>query len=171
MDAATPDSYPFGTLINSGETVSFEAVPAEGFRFVEWTGDLEGEAATATLVMTCEKAVTAVFVPITYSLTTSVEGGMGGTVRVEPPPSAEGFVAGSSVTLSAEADDGYAFSHWSGASAEGNPVTVVMEADASVVAHFRVASAFSWWWLLAAGVAIALPAYIIASRRAAGRAG
>jgi hypothetical protein len=149
----TPVSYPYSTPIDSGDAVTFEALPAEGFRFVEWTGDVEGETATAKLVMTCEKTVTAVFAPIIYSLTT-------------------GFVAGSEVSLRAEADEGYTFSHWSGAaSGQGNPAAVVMKADTSVVAHFRVVSTFSWWWVPAVGGAVALPILFIVSRRSSSRAG
>ena len=171
MNADIPDSYPHGALVASGETVTLDAVPAEGFRFVEWTGDLEGESATATLVMTCLKTVTAIFAPVTHSLTTSVEGDLGGAVRMDAPPSAEGFVAGSEVTLIAEAEDGYTFSHWSGdASGRGNPATIVLAADASAVAHFRVAPTFPWWMLAVGGVALALPVFFIASRRSAGRA-
>ena len=172
VNADTPDSYPFGILISSGETVVLDGLPADGFRFVEWTGDAGGESATAALVMTCEKTVTAVFAPVIYSLTTSVDGGFGGAVSLETPPTAGGFVAGTEVVLNAEADDGYAFSHWSGAvSGQGNPTTVVMTADASVVAHFRVASTFPWWMLAVGGVAVALPVVFVMSRRSAGRAG
>jgi hypothetical protein len=168
----TPVSYPYSTPIDSGDAVTFEALPAEGFRFVEWTGDVEGETATAKLVMTCEKTVTAVFAPIIYSLTTSVEGDVGGAVQVETSSSAEGFVAGSEVSLRAEADEGYTFSHWSGAaSGQGNPAAVVMKADTSVVAHFRVVSTFSWWWVPAVGGAVALPILFIVSRRSSSRAG
>lgn len=46
-----------------GETVTLEAVPAPGWTFAGWSGDLAGEANPAALVMTADRSITATFVP------------------------------------------------------------------------------------------------------------
>ena len=80
----------------------------------------------------------------------------------------QGYAAGTPVTLSAVAEEGYRFSHWSGGIAsEDNPVTLVMNSAQEVKAHFVPTSSFSWWWIVpgVGVVAIALPLYFLVTRK------
>ncbi|MDW7690875.1 T9SS type A sorting domain-containing protein [Flammeovirgaceae bacterium SG7u.111] len=67
--------------------------------------------------------------PGTYTLTTSVRGQ--GSVS----PDGGSFTAGSTVTVTATPANGWTFSNWSGGYT-GNPATVTMDADKSIVAVF-----------------------------------
>jgi hypothetical protein len=74
-----------------------------------------------------------------YTLTTTVEPATGGSVSVNPPPDCGGdqYTVDTVVTLTAEANVGYAFDHWSGdAGGSVSPVTVTMDGDRDVTAHF-----------------------------------
>ena len=63
----------------------------------------------------------------------------GGTVTANPPAPEDGYDAGTVVTLTARANEGFAFSNWSGTvSSFQNPVTVTMDATQSVTAHFSI---------------------------------
>jgi murein DD-endopeptidase MepM/ murein hydrolase activator NlpD len=46
----------------AGSTIRVSAVPAEGFRFVRWGGDLDSEEASTILVMDTDRAVTVEFI-------------------------------------------------------------------------------------------------------------
>jgi len=46
------------------QTVVVRAIPADGFRFIRWSGDLEGTEAVSTLVMDGDKFITAEFEPL-----------------------------------------------------------------------------------------------------------
>jgi hypothetical protein len=63
----------------------------------------------------------------------------GGTITANPAPGGDGkYAAGTVVTLTATANPGYAFSHWSGnASGSDSTTTVTMAEDRSVMAIFR----------------------------------
>jgi hypothetical protein len=48
-----------------GQVVSLTATPAQGWRFVNWSGDLNGSSPTLPLTVTENHAVTATFAPLT----------------------------------------------------------------------------------------------------------
>lgn len=75
IGGARPASYPFTTTLDSGTEVDFTAIPSFWYRFSGWSGDLEGVENPATLVIDCEKEVTARF-----SLNWPLIGGMSGGV-------------------------------------------------------------------------------------------
>ena len=69
-----------------------------------------------------------------YTLTVSIDGGSGSVL-----PENREFTPGSTVSLSAVADLGYAFSSWSGdLSGSDNPTNLTMDADKSITAIFAV---------------------------------
>ena len=74
VDGVAPDSYPADLEFESGEAVTVEAVPVPGYRFDGWGGDLSGITNPATLVIDCNKTVTAVFSEIMHTLTVEVSG-------------------------------------------------------------------------------------------------
>ena len=113
--------------------------------------------------MSCTKTVTAVFAPVLHILETSVHPGGSGEVIIEPLPStSEGYPPSAEVSVEAIASEGYQFSHWSGdATGSQNPVTIVMDSDTQLVAHF-VPQSFPWWWLVLGigAIAITVPVYL-----------
>jgi N-acetylneuraminic acid mutarotase len=73
-----------------------------------------------------------------YSLTTSVNPGGTGSISASPAPNCgTQYTTGTVVTLTANANSGYAFSNWSGdASGSANPTGIVMDGNKSVIANF-----------------------------------
>jgi uncharacterized repeat protein (TIGR02543 family) len=134
VDETAPVSYPATIDIPSGETVNLEAVPAPGFRFDRWDGDLTGNANPASIMMTCNKTVTVVFRRVVHTLTIQVDG-QGSTT---PEAGKRGYVSGSTVTIEAIADNGWQFDGWTGEVAEpaSAATEVTIDSDKTVTANF-----------------------------------
>ncbi len=122
----------------SGEVVQFMAVPAEGYEFDYWNGDLSGESDTSRLVMDGNKWVVAHFSPVeaipgTYALRVEADPPEGGYVR----PTSGVYESSEVVTVMAVAVEGYEFNYWSGdLSGESDTSRLVMDGNKWVVAHF-----------------------------------
>jgi len=70
-----------------------------------------------------------------YNLNVSISPSATGTVS----PLGGKFESGTMVTLNAVSAPGYLFDYWSGdASGTDNPITIIMDSDKSVTAHFRL---------------------------------
>jgi len=133
----TVTRQPDRTLFNDGTTVRLTAVPDAGYKFAGWGGDAAGLGANPLNVkMTSDKAITALFVPIvTYSLTTTVAGGFGGTVSRNPNLTT--YAPGSTVQVLGMPSPGYYLHHWSGdATGSANPITVTMNSNKTISAYF-----------------------------------
>jgi hypothetical protein len=92
----------------------------------------------------------------------------GGTVTLEPSPSAEGYVAGLEVILTAVASEGYEFVDWSGAlTGSENPITIIMDSDKGITANFNEVSpsSFPWWWIVVGVGVVALLVYFLVLRK------
>lgn len=169
MESVRPGEYPKTYVYPPEQPLTLEAMPAPGYRFVSWSGDVDADGETASVTMSCDKNVTAVFAPIPHAPMIHTEPRTGGEVTMEPQPSAEdGFAPGTQVTLTAIAAEGYRFSHWSGdVSGEANPVIVLTDSAREVNAHFVEAPPFAWWWIGpgVGVVVIALPLYFLVVRR------
>jgi uncharacterized repeat protein (TIGR02543 family) len=153
--------YPEGT------EVLLTAIPATGFDFVVWEGDLDcsrpggspmllksggpgGGGPQGPGVLPCyepeilvtvdkDMTVSAVFVPVGGTHFTL-------TLNVDPPgsgtidamPQLDTYPQGAAVSLQAEPAEGFEFTGWSGnASGTLNPVHVVMNNDLQVTANFQ----------------------------------
>lgn len=123
-----PEAGPY----EAGSTVSLTPVADAGWHFDHWSGDLTEDANPATLTMDANKAVTATFVQdtVTYTVTTHVDGDgevLGGGT----------YADGATATLTAVADPGALFDHWSG-DAEGSNATIelTVTSNLDVTAHF-----------------------------------
>ncbi len=124
---------PPGPMYPEGTTVTLTANAAAGWYFDHWEGALTGSANPATLVMDVDKAVTAVFLQYTYTLTVNVIGQ--GSVAANP--AGPTYPSGTSVALTATATSGWRFDHWEGAlTGSTNPATLVMDGDKTVTAVF-----------------------------------
>ncbi|MGB5925597.1 MAG: hypothetical protein WBH01_05830 [Dehalococcoidia bacterium] len=74
----------------------------------------------------------------TYALSVYESPSGSGTVTPSPSQPSGGYTAATEVTLTAEANEGYEFDHWSGTSNNNiNPTTVTMNSDKSVTAYFE----------------------------------
>lgn len=132
----TTDPEP-GTYTHAeGEEVTVEALPDEGYEFVEWTGDHNGTDSTITVPMDEEKSITAVFdeqPQKEYNLTINVDG-EGST---NPTEGTYTYAEGEEVTVTAIPDDGYYFDNWTGDHKGTNEeITITMNEDKSITAHF-----------------------------------
>jgi len=116
-----------------GTEVNVTATAADGYVFDHWSGDVEETATSVNTTMASNKSITANFA-LTYDLTVNVEPVEAGEVILsEEGPYKEDM----EVTLTATPADGYVFDHWSGDfSGDTNPVTITMDSDKPVTAHF-----------------------------------
>jgi hypothetical protein len=72
---------------------------------------------------------------IFYELTTSTDSEHAGTIALNPPGGY--YLAGTEVTVTANAATGYAFGHWSGdLTGSANPETIIMDSAKTITAHF-----------------------------------
>ncbi|UCF12932.1 MAG: hypothetical protein JSW06_01410, partial [Thermoplasmatales archaeon] len=124
---------PPGGIYPSGTVVTLTAVPAAGWTFSHWSGDLSGSSNPETITMNGNKVVTAHFTQDQYTLTVSVVGN--GSVTLNPPGGT--YLSYTVVTLTANADPGWTFSHWSGnLSGSNNPENITMDGNKTVIATF-----------------------------------
>jgi hypothetical protein len=136
--SVTPDNTgtvtPSGGVYDDGTSLALTAQPSSGYIFDCWIGDAHGSTNPVTIIMDSDKDITAYF-RAQYALSTSVTPDNTGTVT----PSSGVYIDGTRITLTAEPVAGYSFDYWSGdVTGEENPVTVVMDGDISVIAHFAV---------------------------------
>jgi len=126
---------------DEGAVVDLVAEAEEGYRFIEWTGDVstvdDVYAAETTITMNGDYSITANFVAI-YDLTISSTGG--GSVT-EPGEDTFTYDDGTVVDLIAEAEEGYRFVEWTGdvgtiANVYAATTTITMNDDYSITAEF-----------------------------------
>lgn len=111
--------------------VELTANASEGWEFVEWLGDLDGNENQKTLSIDSEKSVEAVFERVEYTLSTSLEGE--GVITISPDQNV--YYHGDEVTITIEPADGWSFVYWDG-DIEGteNPYSHTLESDISATA-------------------------------------
>ena len=115
-----------------GDAVQLTAVPAAGWSFSAWSGDLVGSASPADLFIDGDKSVTATFTQNVYTLTVSISGS-GSVSRNNTGP----YHYGDAVQLTAVPAAGWTFKQWSGdVSGSGNPQTLIVDTTPSVTATF-----------------------------------
>ncbi|MCP4697917.1 MAG: PKD domain-containing protein [Gammaproteobacteria bacterium] len=128
-----------------GSLVGLTAAANTGYQFVRWEGVTTSNGTVATLTMTEGQTVTAVFEPITYTLTTNIRlepqlDTVPDGIRVSIDPLEARYLAETTVFLTAEAgaESGYIFDHWedhlSGAQLSES---LAMSQDMTVTAVFR----------------------------------
>ena len=126
---------PPGPTYTYGAIVQLSAVTNDGWVFDEWEGDASGAASPVTLTINGNKAVTATFSLIPYTLTTAVVPPQGGTITVDPE--AVTYTYGTVVTLTATPTIGWELSGWSGdVTGTASPVTVTIDGNKAVTATF-----------------------------------
>ncbi len=134
----TPRALPWSGSFAWGTVVTLEAVPAAGWQFDNWSGDLAGSTNPDTITMDADKAVTAHF---SQAFALSLDRTGNGSVTVDGTPQtlpwSAMFPPGTTVTLDAVPDPGWQFDNWTGDySWADTPITVTMDADKSITANF-----------------------------------
>jgi hypothetical protein len=141
------------TTCDEGEVVNLEATPDAGYRFVNWTGDVDDiddvENATTTITMNDSYSITANFEEIhedQYKLVTSST--VGGEVT-DPGEGIFNYDEGTDVDLVAVADEGYQFIDWTGdvddiANVDDATTTITMNDDYSITANFEEGEAVTF---------------------------
>jgi uncharacterized repeat protein (TIGR02543 family) len=116
-----------------GDEVILTAVPAPGWAFAGWSGDLTGIANPRVLTVTRDHEVTATFSAIEYRLEIQTSG----SGQVSRSPAQATYRYGDQVTLMATAAVGWSFLGWGGdASGSENPKKITITRDTSVTAAF-----------------------------------
>ncbi len=141
--SGTVAKIPDQTTFAAGSTVVLTATAATGSVFMGWSGDGTGDTNPLTVTMNSNKTIVATFNAgtVLYSLNTSVPDG-GGSVTKSPDQALH--PSGSSVVLTAAPAGGRVFTGWSGdASGTANPLTVVMNSNKNIAAHFAAAYTLS----------------------------
>jgi shikimate kinase len=133
-----------GTFTYYDQTVvELVAEPDEGYRFVNWTGDVAGiadvRAATTTITVTGNFTIRATFEEIPqYDLAITSTGG--GSVTA-PGEGTFTYYEGTAVELVAEPDEGYRFVNWTGdiadiADVQAATTTMTIRRNSTITANF-----------------------------------
>ena len=113
VEGRLPASYPFVRLIELGERVYLEAIPADGYYFVGWSGNLSGDENPTEIIIVAETTITAQFFPeeivsddnvlqIVFPVGTIVQDSDGAPLSgielavadTPPPPPPEAYIVG-----------------------------------------------------------------------------
>lgn len=143
LGGAVPSSYPGIFTFQTDVLVQIEAVPASGYTFKEWRGDLNSTNNPITILIDCNKNITANFSPIKHVLNIQIEGG-GST---DPPVGNHSYADGTVVIINAVPEKGWRFHKWTGDVTEPNKAvtTVNIDSDKSVKAIFY-RNMLTWWF-------------------------
>jgi hypothetical protein len=122
--------------------VAITAIPAAGWFFDSWSGNLSGSDNPDTIIMDSNKSITANFAeipPAHYTLIMSVSG----SGSTNPAVGVHTYAPGTIVEIRANPAAGWFFDSWSGdvgdvADPESATTTVTMDSDKTVTANFAV---------------------------------
>lgn len=112
--------------VRKGETLTLNAIPATGARFVKWWDSIDYPLRDIDNV-TADLSLSALFEALSgqYTITTSVSPERGGSIIKNPDRPA--YNSGDGVTLKAVANDGYVFTKWSDDYPNATRAIVVIE--------------------------------------------
>ena len=131
LKSPSDSTYPIGSR------VVLTAVPALGWKFDGWSGDLTGLSNPDTVMMDTVKNITATFSEIPAGLY-EIRIHTVGTGTVVTDPAGPYFASGSTVTLLAKPDWDSKLDSWSGdLTGSDTSVTISMDGHKSVTATFR----------------------------------
>jgi hypothetical protein len=164
VDETAWSSYPFSVLRSDCASTVIEAMPAAGYHFEAWGGNLSGTDNPVTILMDSDKTFIAHFSRMMHNLTIEVNGS--GTTT--PAAGDQEYFEGEVVEITAKPDSGWRFINWTGDVARPNSrtTTVTIKAEQTIVANFTQ-SRFNGWLIggIAAGVVIiGLVAWLVVQR-------
>jgi hypothetical protein len=127
---------------DEGRDVDLVAEADDGYRFVDWTGDVHDVAnvgdATTTITMNDDYSVTANFAAVCRLIISSTVGG----AVIIPGEGTSTYDRGTAVNLVATPDAGYQFLSWTGdvdsiADVDDGTTTITINRDCSITANFE----------------------------------
>jgi len=125
------------TDYEAGTTVELTANPADGWVFVEWQGDIEGDQNPETITIDQATEVTAVFERKDYPLTVNIEGEGSVDEEVVQAKTTD-YPYETNVELTANAEEGWKFVEWQGdLEGDDNPQQIVVDEAKEVTALFE----------------------------------
>ena len=131
--SVTPE--PMNECYSCGDIVYLTANAFICSSFSEWSGDLNSCNNPESIVMDCNKCITATFIEDKYVLTIEIIGN--GSVEVDPEQSF--YSCGDIVNITAIPDEGWEFSHWGeNCSDSENTKVLPMDDDKCLTAHFSL---------------------------------
>ena len=142
------DTFPY----DCGTVVDLVAEAEEGYRFVNWTGDIatiaDVEDATTTITMNDNYSVTANFEQMTPQFDLTISSTAGGTVTA-PGEGTFTYDQGTGVNLVAEAEEGYRFVNWTGdvdaiAHVDAASTNITMNSGYAITANFEEKPSINW---------------------------
>ena len=132
---------------DSGETVSLLAEPEQGYRFVNWTGNVGGiedvGAPSTNITMTSDHSITASFEPLSAAqCDLTISSSAGGSVTA-PGEGTFGYETDTVVELVAAPSSGYRFVNWTGdtgtvADIHAASTTITVDGAMTLTANFAV---------------------------------
>lgn len=131
--SVTPPSNSY----EKGQSLQLLATPAGEYVLKAWKGDLVGIANPSTLVINQDKQVTGLFEKRQYPLNLTIEGN--GTIKEEiiAVASQSQYPSGTTVRLTPQPLEGWAFTGWSGDLAStANPLDIKVDKPISLKASF-----------------------------------
>jgi hypothetical protein len=119
----------------AGTSVEVTAVPASGYKFDSWDGDVSGKSPSIYIPMDRDKIAAANFKPLeTFMITTSVNPFGSGTIT----PEKDNYQENTSINLVANPKPGYIFDCWGGdLESTSSSASVIMDKRKNVVANFK----------------------------------
>lgn len=119
------------------KAVDLKAVPAAGFKFSKWEGDLTSSNPTESVLMSKDLTIKAVFVPID-ELTLDVRINPEGAGEIRISPDKPSYQYGEIIELEAIPAPSWGFTHWVGLD-EQNPIaTVEITENLVIKANFEI---------------------------------
>ncbi len=116
-----------------GSIVELSANPANGWKFVEWQGNVTGTDNPTQITVDNPKQVTAVFQKKTYTLTVNITGQ--GSILKDPDQ--QEFEHGTTVDLTASPSSGWTFDKWQGdITSTDNPTHLTIDNHKNITATF-----------------------------------
>lgn len=126
---------PSSGQFDDGEQVQVSATANQNWIFKEWNGDLTGSSNPASVTISKNMSINALFEKLIHSLTITTNGN-GNVSETAVTPKTD-YEAGTMVELTAIPGDEWEFESWSGdLTGNENPAIVTMESEKDINANF-----------------------------------
>ena len=144
VNRSAASSYPATFEFTDGALILLEAVPTAGYAFKSWGGDLSGTINPTTVMVDCNKQVTAIFSPTMHTLTMQVNG----SGSTSPVVGHHSYTSGTVISVASIPDAGWRFDGWTGDVADPSSAitTIIVDSDKALVANFSQVTPN--WWLI-----------------------
>lgn len=125
------------TEYKHGTVVQLKPTPEVGWEFKEWLGDAEGAENPLIITVNGVTEITARFTRIEHTVTFNIEGEGSVLFDDEMLGMAKNFPEGSTITLTAEPEENWIFSSWSGDKiSDENPLELLVDGPKAITVTF-----------------------------------